>query len=210
MQLTIDQIRQALHLPDFDGEAAQKKMMPAFRANVRPPDREGEARLGGVLLLLYCEGAQWRLLLTRRRDDLSTHAGQISLPGGGQEGNESLLETALRETHEEVGAPPQRLTVLGRLTTLYISPSDYEVHPFVAWADGGKRPSFRANPAEVADLLEADLASLLDPDAPRWETWTIRGFQMDVPFYNVDGYKVWGATAMILSEFLERLRAARR
>lgn len=209
MQITVEQIRQALHLSGFDGEAAQKKMMPAFRTNVRPREREGEARLGSVLLLLYCHQRQWHLLLTRRRDDLSNHAGQISLPGGGQEGDESLLETALRETHEEVGVAADGLSVLGGLTTLYISPSDFKVHPFVARIDGKKRPSFHPNPAEVAALLEAPLPLLLDPATCQWETWTVRGFQMDVPFYQVKGHKVWGATAMILSEFLERLRAVR-
>ncbi len=206
MRLTIDDVKEALALADFDGLAAQRKMMPQFRSMVRPKERTGQPRLGSVLALLYCRDEELHVLLTLRREDMNSHAGQVSFPGGRREDGEPYMQTALRETEEEVGVRPSAITVLGQLTPIYILPSDYEVHPFVAWYANGQRPFFHPNDAEVAELLEAPLAHLLDPANRHEEPWDIHGFAMTVPFYDVAGHKVWGATAMILSELLERLR----
>lgn len=206
MYVTLDDVKQALTLPDFDGRAAQRHMMPALRANFRPREREGQPRLGGVLLLLYCHDDELHLLFTRRRDDLPSHAGQISFPGGRCEPAEPFLTTALRETDEEIGVPPHMLTVLGALTPIYILPSDFEVHPFVAWHSDGHRPHFNPSLTEVAELIEAPLYHLLNPANRHEEIWDFRGMEMLVPFFDVHGHQVWGATAMMLSEFLERLR----
>lgn len=208
--VTIDEVRHALALANFDGQAAQQKMAPQFRAMLRPPARAGQPRLGSVLLLLYCYQDELCLLLTRRRDDLNHHAGQVSFPGGRQEEGETFLQTALREAEEEVGIRPSTLTILGQLTPIYIIPSDFYVYPFVAWCADKQRPAFYPSLTEVAELLEVPLAHLLDPTNRHEEPWNFRGFEMSVPFYLVNGHKVWGATAMMLSELLERLRAIRR
>ncbi|MFZ0545096.1 MAG: CoA pyrophosphatase [Candidatus Promineifilaceae bacterium] len=201
----INQIQQALYLKDFDPVAAQMKMAPRPRATVRTPETPGQVRQGGVLILLYEVMGQSHLVLTRRRDDLSSHAGQVSFPGGRREPGETLQTTAFRETYEEIGVYPGELDLLGYLATIYIPPTDYEVHPFVAWHRNG-RPRFISQETEVAEILEVPLSLLLDPATRQEELWEIRGFQLTVPFYLVEGHKVWGATAMILSEFLERLR----
>ena len=198
-----DLIRQALKLDGFDPENAQKKMMPVPRG-VRPPDRPGQPRQGGVLVLLYQQDGETFLVLTRRRDDLTAHAGQISFPGGRREDDESIEATAIREAKEEIGIDPVELELLGRLSPLYIPPTDYEVHPFVAWHSG--RPQLTRQPSEVAEILVVPLNYLLEPENQFEEPWEIRGFQVQVPYYLVDDHKVWGATAMMLSEFLERLR----
>jgi 8-oxo-dGTP pyrophosphatase MutT (NUDIX family) len=199
-----EQIQLALELPGFNGQAAQMGMVPVPRGNVRPPQMSGQARQGGVLVLIFEKNGQSHLLLTRRRDDLQQHAGQISFPGGRREEGESLRETALREAHEEVGIRPAEVQVLGELTPLYIMPSDFEVHPFVAWHTG--QPAYTIQTDEVAEILEVPISFLLDPANRHEEPWEIRGFQLQVPFYLVGEHKVWGATAMMLSEFLERLR----
>lgn len=204
---TISDVRRALSLNHFDAFAAQQKMMPTPRPTSRPPQMTGKVRLGGVLLLLYCRDHELHLILTRRRDDLDSHAGQISFPGGRHEDPETLEMTALRETHEEVGVAPTQVEVVGALAPLYIPPSDFEVHPFVAWSLEGQRPSFHADPREVAEILEVPLSHLLDPATRVEEPWDFRGHAIHVPYYAVDHHKVWGATAMMLSEFLERLRA---
>ena len=180
-------------------------MQPVPRENRRPPSRPGEPRLGAVLMLLYEKERQIHLVLTRRRDDLQAHAGQISLPGGRRESREALQHTALRETREEVGVLPAAITVLGRLTPLYIYPSDFEVHPFVGWYDGV--PAFRPQPAEVAEIIETPLAALFDEQTRREEMWEWRDGALHVPFYQIGEHKVWGATAMMLSDFVERVRA---
>ncbi|MEJ2753476.1 MAG: NUDIX hydrolase [Candidatus Promineifilaceae bacterium] len=206
MPATISQIRRALELNDFDALAAQYKMAPVSRVNTRPEGLEGAPRLGGVLLLLFCKGESLHVLLTRRCEDLASHAGQISFPGGRKEAAETLLDTALRETEEEVGIAAAELEILGALTPIYIPPSDYEVHPFVAWFNNGRLPEFNPAPWEVAEIIEVPLAELLDPAVRIEELWEIRGQKVLVPFFAVQDHKVWGATAAMLSEFIERLR----
>lgn len=163
---------------------------------------------GGVLILLYPKDGQLYLVLTRRTETVADHKGQISLPGGAYEaGDGSLEETALRETREELGIDLQGLEVLGALTPLYIPRSDYRIYPYVASCP--ERPAFHPDPVEVAELLEVPLATLLDPATWREEDWEVRGMTVRVPFFQVGHHKVWGATAMVLSELVTLLRGVR-
>jgi hypothetical protein len=91
------------------------------------------------------------------------------------------------------------------LTCIYIPPTDFEVHPFVAWYEG--RPIFVPQEREVAEILEVPLSLLLNPETRHEEEWNIRGMIVDVPYYQVGSHKIWGATATMLSELVERLRA---
>ncbi len=204
--ITLQDVQAALALMPFDSTAAHSLMAPLTRQNLRPANLPGTARMGSVLLLLYCNQGELQLALTRRRDDLNSHAGQISFPGGRQEAAETLVEAALRETHEEVGVPPTAVTILGELATIWIPPSDYQVHPFVGWVHHGKRPSFHLAVREVAELLEVPLRHLLRPESRKEGVIQRQAYQMTVPYFDVEGHMVWGATAVMLSEFLERLR----
>ena len=143
-------------------------------------------------------------MLTRRADTLANHRGQVSFPGGARDPGETLDETALREAHEELNIPPSVPQLIGHLTPIYIFPSDYAVHPVVGYTPA--RPAFRANPSEVAQVLEMPVGMLLDDATKEEERWTIHDIEMDVPFYRLEGHVVWGATAMMLSEFEQRLR----
>jgi 8-oxo-dGTP pyrophosphatase MutT (NUDIX family) len=204
MQLSPGNIQSALQLTDFDPLTAQEQMMPQTGLRQRPRAEPGEAREGAVLMLLYQSVDGPRLILIKRCDDLPHHPGQIAFPGGRREDGESLLQTALRETEEEVGVSPAAVTVLGSLTPIYIPPSDFEVYPFVGWHDGG-RPAFQPDPREVAELIEVDLAYLRDPAARSHETWWLREEPVEVPYFSLPPHKIWGATAIILCEFLARL-----
>lgn len=206
MQFSRSDFERAVTLSDFDGWQAQLGMKPINRTRLRPPERPGNGRVGAVLILLYPVQDRPHLVLTRRRDDLGHHAGQISLPGGRREGNESLAQTALRETEEEVGVPRTAVQILGELTSLYIPPSDFTVHPFVGWTP--RQPRFRPEIAEVDQIIEVALEYLLQPSVQTVGAFTFSGKDYPVPYYDVDGHRVWGATAMILSEFLARLRHA--
>jgi 8-oxo-dGTP pyrophosphatase MutT (NUDIX family) len=215
LAISLHTIQSALTLPHFDEpqiRQAQNLMSPRPRLTQRPQSFPGEVRLGGVLILFYRWSGQTYLVLTRRRDDLRTHAGQISFPGGRHEAPETLQETALRETEEEIGIAPDAVKVLGQLTPVYILPSDFEVHPFVGWYENGSgaivRPAFSPDPAEVAEIIEVPLTHLLSPDVRREEPRTISGYQLTIPYFAVGPHKVWGATAVMLSELLERLRLA--
>ena len=204
--ITIFDVRRALAINDFNALQAQLKMTPTERPVQRPVSHTGEVRLGGVLALFFLKNEQLHLILTRRHDDLNSHAGQISFPGGRREGEETLLMTALRETEEEIGVTSNRLEVLGNLSTLYIPPSDFEVHPFVAWLNGDGQPGYRANPDEVAEIIEEPLETFFDPLMRKEEPWNFQGQSIMVPYYQVGRHKVWGATAMMISELVERLR----
>lgn len=206
--LTLDDVQHALALTDFDTAGAHRLMSPVTRALNRPPQLGGEARLGAIMMLLFAEQGTLHLVLTRRRPDLAAHPGQISFPGGRHEPPETMAQTALRETEEEIGMPAQEIEILGGLTPIYIPPSDYQVYPFVGRAGRGERPLLIPQPSEVAEIIETPLDSLLQPGVRVEEWWDLGGQRLLVPYFAVGKHKVWGATAIMLSEFVERLRAA--
>lgn len=201
---TLDRIRQALAAP-LPGAAGQLRMAPAYRADPATITVEGrDCRCGGVLVLLYLHDGELHLLLTVRAGGLRHHSGQVSFPGGSCEPGETSLQAALRETHEECGLDPRNLQILGELTPLYIPPSNFCIYPHVAFTEGPL--DLRPHDAEVAALLEVPLAFLAAHSTRRVETWELRGEPVEVPFYAIGDYKVWGATAMVLGEFLAVLQ----
>lgn len=204
--ITLQDVQAALALTPFDSRAAHGLMAPLTRQNGRPADLPGVARIGSVLLLLYLHQGELHLVLTRRRDELPAHAGQVSFPGGRLEPGETPPAAALRETYEEIGVPPTAVTILGELAPIWIPPSDFQVYPFVGWVRGGKRPHFQPALLEVAALLETPLRHLLDPATRKEGLIQRQAYRLTVPYFDVEGHMVWGATAVMLSEFLERLR----
>lgn len=205
---TLDDVRQALVLEAFDVTTAHEKMMPFGGAGRRLPADPAQVRIGAVLLLLYCRNQEMYLVLTRRREDLQSHAGQISLPGGRQEGVETLFEAALRETEEEIGVSSTAVSFVGQLSPIYVPPSGFLVHPFIGWYKAKQQPTFRPSLDEVAEIIEVPVRELLDPATAVTEAWDFHGSQVMVPYFAVQGHKVWGATAIMLSEFVERVRVA--
>ena len=162
-------------------------------------------RSAAALILLAPFGNDLRLPLTVRSADLAHHSGEVSLPGGSADPEDAdLAATALREAHEELGIPPDAVEVLGALTPIYIPPSNFQLTAVVGYAP--ELPQLHPNPSEVDAVLLVALRQLMDPANVRVETWQRRGAQFRVPFYDVDGYKVWGATALVLSELVARLK----
>ncbi|HCG00150.1 MAG TPA: CoA pyrophosphatase [Chloroflexi bacterium] len=165
----------------------------------------GPVRHSAVLLLLYPRNGQVHFVLTRRRDDLTRHPGQVSLPGGvAEEQDGSLWDTAVRETCEEICLRPGRLVRLGRLDSYHLRMTDYVIHPFVAWNPA--RPVLSPDDREVAEIIEEPLSRLINPSCLAEETWEFRDQQWLVTFYRLGEVKVWGATAHILSDLARRLR----
>jgi 8-oxo-dGTP pyrophosphatase MutT (NUDIX family) len=199
----IDRIERGLRSP-LPGLPAQLRMVPEPRPGTKAYfEVEGTCLKAGVLVLLYKRDGGLRLLLTRRTDRVLHHRGQISFPGGEQHPGESLEATALRETQEELGLDLASVRIMGKLTPLYIPPSNFCIYPTVAFLPG--RPEFRPQPDEVADVIEAPLEYFLGPGIIRSETWDLGDRTAVVPFYEYDGHKIWGATAMVLAEFLALL-----
>jgi 8-oxo-dGTP pyrophosphatase MutT (NUDIX family) len=193
-QLRIDLAR------PLPGPDAQQRMAPRPRT-ANHYETGPETRQGGVLILFYPHADQIYFPLILRPTYSGVHSGQVGLPGGGHEEIDTgMADTALRETYEEVGVHPSQITLLGRLTPLYVYASDYLVHPYVGWTNYS--PEFRPDPYEVAKLIQAPLAKFLVPDTLQEETWNLRGRDILVPFFDIQDQLIWGATAMILSELL--------
>lgn len=160
-----------------------------------------KCREAAVLALLYPdEDGEAHLLLTVRPDALRDHAGQIAFPGGRREQGETFEQTALRETHEEVGIASDAITVLGALTPIYIPPTRFCAYPFVGAV--AALPLLTLQPSEVARVLHVPLFALLDPRTRATGSWNVRGEASDVPLYRLGDGDVWGATAMMLAELL--------
>lgn len=201
----LEYVRAALALESFDAADAQCVMAPQPRSIRRSTTLPGQPRKASVLLLLYPGRDGLHFVLTRRaHNPHDVHSGQISLPGGAREDDETPVATALRETREEIGVTEDAVEVLGKLTCLYIPPSDFEVSPFVGYT--GVHPAWRPGLSEVVEVLEVNLAWLFDDTRKVTEDWHFGDRTLRIPWYNFYSHKVWGATAIILSEFEQRLR----
>jgi 8-oxo-dGTP pyrophosphatase MutT (NUDIX family) len=196
---------------DLPGLSFQAKMAPVSRLDNYNPNPEG-ARKGGVLLLLYYKNSKLQITFIRRAKDGGAHSGQIAFPGGKfEESDKTIIETAKRETFEEIGVDSKQLEILGSLTTLYIPVSNYIVHPVVGFIRN--MPKFVANENEVSEIIVSPLDFFLDEkniengeiklELPQ----TVSDFRrIKTPFYKFNENIVWGATAMIMSEFSEIVR----
>ena len=171
-------------------------------------DPPAEHRQAAVLVLLYPAGTEQRLhmVLIRRPDYPGVHSGQIAFPGGARERGESLEQTALRETHEEVGVDVGQVSVLGPMSPLYVFASNFNVHPFLAWAP--ERPAFTPCEKEVAAIIELPLERLAEPRFYGEEHLTLRGRRVWVPYFAAPQARIWGATAMMLAELRELVEVA--
>ena len=202
-QEILRRIEKGLWAP-LPGIPAQLSMVPEPRPGHKAYfEVEDTCRKAGVLILLYPKDGRLRILLTLRTERVNHHRGQISLPGGEQYPGESIEATALRETSEELGLDLGAVRVLGRLTPLYIPPSNYCIYPIVAHV--ASPLEFRPQPDEVAEVIEPPVDHLADPVNVLRETWQYGGQDHEVPFYGFEGHKIWGATAMVLAEFLALL-----
>ncbi len=207
VQRTIETIADTLErrlngtLPGMD---AQLQMAPAHRERLMREMRAPEDAREAAVLVAITASDRPSLILTERRGDLKHHPGQISFPGGRREPDEDLLTTALRESEEEVGLSATDVTILGRLSSLYVPPSHYQVYPFVGVIHG----SHRLAPAddEVSRIILAELDILCDPRTRAAEVRRVGNRNVEIPFFDLGGDKIWGATAMMIAELVEALR----
>lgn len=170
-----------------------------------PPDAPVKApREGAALLYAFPTPDGLRFPLTLRREDLAEHRGQVALPGGRPDPGESLWNAALRESDEEVGLRAYDAERLGTLAPVYIPVT--HTHLVVHVALGPEPLRWIPAPREVARLVFARVGDLLEPSTRFLARRTIRGADIEVPAFLLEGLEVWGATAMALSEVAERLR----
>jgi 8-oxo-dGTP pyrophosphatase MutT (NUDIX family) len=197
----IKRLKEELSRP-LPGLEAQMRMAPSV---IRPGKTKLPLRNSGVLVLLYPKEERLYTVFMKRPEYGGPHSGQISFPGGKSEkGDVSLTDTALRESHEEIGIPPASVEVLGTLTPLTIPISNYKLLPVVGFFH--EKPYFITDPKEVVYLIEAEIDLLLKTGVEKREILILGNQSIEVPYYDIHGHHVWGATAMILSEFLEIIK----
>lgn len=206
MPALLNNIKEALQ-GDLPAMRAHKLMMPETRRLPEPLiPFDSPARQSAVLLLLYPKQEELYTCFIRRAQDGRVHGGQIAFPGGKTESQDkSVVETALRETHEEIGIDAHEIDVLGQLTEIYIPASNYCVYPVVAYTS--KQLIFEPDPTEVDEVIESPLNCFLLPKSRRIANIPLHGFNVRAPYYQLNkADKLWGATAMIMAEFLEIYR----
>jgi 8-oxo-dGTP pyrophosphatase MutT (NUDIX family) len=200
--VALEKLRLGLRRP-LPGLDAQLRMAPAPRLGWDPLKFPDGAKDGAALLLVYPHNDTLHVPLTVRGAALRNHTGQVSLPGGRVDEGETFEAAALREAVEEIGVDPATVEVLGRLTPLHIPVSGFLLHPIVGVTT--MRPAFQRAEWEVARIIEAPVSLLSDPKVVKREfrTRSVKGqsIDVDVPYFDIDGEKVWGATAMVLAEF---------
>lgn len=189
------------------GEDAQFRMAPMARPRMREALAAApEVRQSAVLLYFFPKRDDWCVVLMKRPDYDGTHSGQVGIPGGRLEPGENHLQAALREFEEEVGVCVDSRNLLGKLSDLFIPPSNYLVQTFIAYSLDP--PHYKPDPLEVEEIIELSIGWLLNESAvKRGRVRLSSGVTIVSPYFEVAGHMVWGATAMILSELKQVLQA---
>lgn len=197
------QLSKIKNLP-LPGAVAHYKMAPEMRINELKTVKKNKynPKKAAVMALFYADAKeQTRLLLILRKTYKGVHSNQIGFPGGKAEKQDtSILETALRETHEEVGVAPSKVTVIRSLSEIYIPPSNFDVQPYLGLYSG--KDTFIKQEREVEALVKVPLIDFLDDSnviSHRLST-SYSTEKIVVPAFKLNGYIVWGATAMMLNE----------
>ncbi|WP_186757725.1 NUDIX hydrolase [Echinicola salinicaeni] len=160
------------------------------------------ARKGAVMILLYSGKDGCMVPFIKRPEYEGNHSGQVSFPGGKwEEADIDLEETALRETEEEIGVAKNQITVIGKMSKLYIPPSNFLVTPYIGFSE--QTPEFKPDPREVSRIIHSDFHALLDNANIKETSFELAsGYQLKAPYFDIEKEVVWGATAMILGELM--------
>lgn len=200
MKITPENIKSAL-AGKLKGIVSHQKMMPPNRKLKAAITDTKRLKPSSVLLLLFEENKVLKICLIKRPVTMKYHAGQVAFPGGRIEQGESALETALRETWEEIGITYDQIEVLGQLSELFVDVSGFLIQPFVGWLKYA--PRFFINRSEVDKIILFPLLEFRNK-LEETELDTATG-KLLIPCFNFEGDIIWGATAMILSEFYDAL-----
>lgn len=196
----VDQLESLLN-KELPGEEAQFSMAPVTRKRLSDVAKENyNPKQSAVLILLFPEGNSIKTILIQRSSYDGVHSGQIAFPGGQLDKSDAdLKHAALREMFEEIGIVSKSVTVIGCLTDVYITPSNFLVKPFIGVL--GQKPDFIVDTNEVETVISVDLLELNNKDIRKEKSiMQSGGFEIKTPYYEIEGLTVWGATAMMISE----------
>jgi len=186
------------------GKNAHNRMLPEPADNsAELPQKsiDSSGHPSGVLVPIFPgDAGDLHVILTLRTESIR-HAGQISFPGGRSDSDETIIETALRETHEEIGIPSSKIEVRGTLSPFYLYRTDNRITPVVGTLHD--KPDMRRNEAEVAEIITVRLDDLLSQSYLKREKWELSKASYWVPYWDFHRVPLWGATAMMMSELLE-------
>jgi 8-oxo-dGTP pyrophosphatase MutT (NUDIX family) len=203
----IDELSRRMRFP-LPGRDVQYQMAPVERKLMEQFIPEDVVpKVGAVLILLYPWQDKIYTVFMKRPPYDGTHGGQVSFPGGKWESDDPSLEfTALRESREEIGIVPDDIQIIGKLTELYIPPSNFHVHPFLGVCQS--KPNFIIDPKEVDIIIEVPVEDFFKEDVI--QTYrrqnAILGREVETPYYHIAGERIWGATAMLMAELTEIIR----
>ena len=192
----IEALRQAL-----PGEKAHRLMLPPGR-DLYPETGKGIVIQSSVLILIFPDNGILHTCLIRRPASMRNHGGQIAFPGGRYEkSDQELVRTALRESFEEIGVIDDQIDILGLLTPIYIEVSNFMINPFIGWCE--TVPHFKIDSREVDELFIVPVENLLSQTTNELRNVVTPRGTLNVPGFFIDPVFIWGATAMIISEFKE-------
>ena len=205
----IQSLESALSLA-LPGREVQFEMAPETSIkNHTEPSITSNAKESSVLILLYPDANSVKTVLILRNVYDGVHSGQVSFPGGKYEKHDhTLINTALREAQEEIAIRAEDVCVIGKLSKLYIPPSNFNVLPVVGYSI--KKPLFECDKKEVQKVIEISIFDLLDKQFKKIKTINVRGKRIIAPAYEIEGVTIWGATAMIISELMAILAGISR
>ncbi len=191
------------------GYLSHKKMSTASRNEelLRLKIDLSQAKKSAVLILLFHEQNKLKVVLIRRSFYVGIHAGQIAFPGGRFEEKDMTLEnTALREIEEEIGIKPDKIEIIGRLTDIYVPPSNFLISVFVGYL--AEKPIFNPDEREVAEVIEADFDDFFEPDVIQEKEFSVpsNNYSVKAPYYKVNNADIWGASAMVMTELLDLIK----
>jgi len=190
---------------ELPGQRAHRLMLPNGR-ELNPTDDNINVLRSSVLMLLFPHNGKINTCLIRRPSTMRYHGGQIAFPGGKFEpSDQSLIQTALRESFEEIGTKSSQIEIIGALTPLYVQVSNFTIHPFIGWCK--TMPVFKIDNHEVEEIFIIPVENFTNHGSTQFREVTTSHGTFEAPGFYIDQLFVWGATAMIISEFNDIIKS---
>ena len=208
MFLTKDQLKQKFELP-LSGLNSHLKMAPEHRADELKNNKDASvnARKSAVMILFFQEDNALKMIVIRRSVYVGIHSGQIAFPGGRYEEEDGDVRvTALREIEEEIGIPKDKIEIIGRLSDIYVPPSNFMISIFVGYL--AEKPVYKIDEREVEEVIEIPFSDFFKPDVIKQKDFYVNSIKAvsNAPYFDVTNAEIWGASAMVISELLDILK----
>lgn len=208
MNLTFEELKQKLSKP-LPGNVAHLKMASKHRAQeiLNKQDIPKTAKKSAVLMLFFHEADTLKMIVIRRSHYVGIHSGQIAFPGGRyEEEDKTVRTTALREIEEEIGIPESKIEIIGRLSDIYVPPSNFLISVFVGYL--ANKPEYTIEEREVDEVIEIPFSDFFKPDAIKQKDFYVGSLKAatKAPYFDVTNAEIWGASAMVINELLELIK----